>query len=66
KKVKDSDDHEAIKKAADELTNEAQKVGAKLYSAQAQNPSDDKNQNEQNNNPDSGTGPVDAEFKEKE
>lgn len=31
KAVKDGDDHEAIKKAADELTNSAQKVGAKMY-----------------------------------
>ena len=31
KAVKDGDDHEAIKKAADELTDAAQKVGAKLY-----------------------------------
>ena len=31
KDVKDGDDHEAIKKAADELTDAAQKVGAKLY-----------------------------------
>lgn len=31
KKVKDGDDHEAIKKAADELSDAAQKVGAKMY-----------------------------------
>jgi len=31
KDVKDGDDHEAIKKAADELTESAQKVGAKMY-----------------------------------
>jgi molecular chaperone DnaK len=36
KAVKDGDDHEAIKKAADELTNIAQKVGAKLYQGQPQ------------------------------
>lgn len=34
KAVKDGDDHEAIKKAADELTNAAQKVGAKMYQAE--------------------------------
>ncbi len=49
KAVKDGDDHEAIKKAADELTNAAQKVGAKLY--QAEEPKKDE--------------PVDAEFEEK-
>jgi len=31
KAVKDSDDHEAIKKAADELSTAAQAVGAKMY-----------------------------------
>ena len=31
RKVKDGDDHEAIKKAADELTNAAQVIGAKMY-----------------------------------
>jgi molecular chaperone DnaK len=31
KKVKDGDDHEAIKKAADELSAAAQKVGSKMY-----------------------------------
>ena len=33
KAVKDGDDHEAIKKAADELSTVAQKVGAKMYQA---------------------------------
>ncbi|OGL82277.1 molecular chaperone DnaK, partial [Candidatus Uhrbacteria bacterium RIFCSPLOWO2_01_FULL_47_17] len=33
KKVKDGDDHEAIKKAADELSTVAQAVGAKMYEA---------------------------------
>ncbi len=62
KAVKDGDDHEAIKKAADELTNVAQKIGAKMYSAQqpmggapegasAEEPKKDE--------------PVDAEFEEK-
>ncbi len=35
KAVKDGDDHEAIKKAADELSLVAQKVGAKLYSQES-------------------------------
>jgi len=34
KAVKDGDDHEAIKKAADELSEVAQKVGAKMYQGQ--------------------------------
>ncbi|MEK7619864.1 MAG: molecular chaperone DnaK [Patescibacteria group bacterium] len=34
KAVKDSDDHEAIKKAADELSTAAQAVGAKMYQNQ--------------------------------
>lgn len=64
KAVKDGDDHEAIKKAADELTDASQKVGAKMYQqeqaagaapgadAQAEEPKSDE--------------PIDAEFKEKE
>lgn len=61
KAVKDGDDHEAIKKAADELTESAQKVGAKMYQqppasetppgATAEEPKKDE--------------PVDAEFEEK-
>lgn len=56
KAVKDGDDHVAIKKAAEELGDVAQKVGAKLYekkpegAAQQEPPKD---------------GPVDAEFTEK-
>jgi molecular chaperone DnaK len=38
KAVKDSDDHEAIKKAADELSTAAQKVGAKMYQTQDPTP----------------------------
>ena len=58
KKVKDGDDHAAIKKAADELGDVAQKVGAKMYEAGkgaegAKGPEGAKE------------GPVDAEFKEK-
>jgi molecular chaperone DnaK len=40
KAVKDGDDHEAIKKAADELSTVAQKVGAKMYSASAEGSTD--------------------------
>ncbi len=60
KAVKDGDDHELIKKCADELTNAAQKVGAKMYAeaskGEATTPRTD----------DADQGPVDAEFKEKE
>jgi len=57
KKIKDGDDHEAIKKAADDLTNAAQKVATKMYQqGQAQQPPQE---------PPKQDGPVDAEFKEK-
>ena len=38
KKVKDTDDKEAIKKAADELAQVGQKVGAAMYQSQQGNP----------------------------
>ncbi|MFH1089481.1 MAG: molecular chaperone DnaK [Candidatus Uhrbacteria bacterium] len=63
KKVKDGDDHEAIKKAADELTNVAQKVGAKMYQ---NNPQGQPGQEPTQEAPKQDEGPVDAEFKEKE
>src|SRR3989339_1983867 len=37
KKIKDSGDNEAIKKAADELTNAAQKIGQAMYQAEQKN-----------------------------
>ncbi|MBI4435102.1 Hsp70 family protein, partial [Candidatus Uhrbacteria bacterium] len=65
KAVKDSDDHEAIKKAADELSTAAQAVGAKMYQAESSErpPSqggprgvaEDEKKDE----------PIDAEFEEK-
>ena len=58
KKVKDGDDHEAIKKAADELSTVAQKVGAKMYE---QNKTADANSSQEETKKDE---PVDAEFKE--
>jgi molecular chaperone DnaK len=57
KAVKDGDDHEAIKRAADELSTVAQKVGAKMYQGQQA-----EQKNEKTEKPDE---PVDAEFKEK-
>jgi len=63
KKVKDTDDHEAIKKAADELSTIAQKVGAKMY----QGGEGDKGEQKQPEETKGGdSGPIDAEFTEKE
>jgi molecular chaperone DnaK len=63
KKVKDGDDHEAIKKAADELAVAAQKVGAKMYAADgAKGATDAKGSAET----DGDQGPIEGEFKEKE
>ncbi|MBU3925394.1 molecular chaperone DnaK [Patescibacteria group bacterium] len=63
KKIKDSDDSAAIKKATDELSQSLQKIGAELYKAQPQGPgageapkSDDKKKK----------GPVEGEFEEKD
>ncbi len=62
KAVKDGDDHEAIKKAADELSTVAQAVGTKMYQAQdaqgaqgAEGGSAEEKKDE----------PIDAEFTEK-
>ncbi|MFH1048577.1 MAG: molecular chaperone DnaK [Patescibacteria group bacterium] len=63
KKIKDSEDSAAIKKATDELSQSLQKIGAELYKAQPQGPgageapkSDDKKKK----------GPVEGEFEEKD
>lgn len=58
KAVKDGDDHEAIKKAADELSTAAQKVGAKLYEAQAASEGSASSEA-------SSDEPIEAEFEEK-
>ncbi|MBI4437774.1 molecular chaperone DnaK [Candidatus Uhrbacteria bacterium] len=59
KAVKDSDDHEAIKKAADELSTAAQAAGAKMYQNQqaagSEQPVGEEKKDE----------PIDAEFEEK-
>ncbi|MFA6132302.1 MAG: molecular chaperone DnaK [Patescibacteria group bacterium] len=65
KKVKDGDDHEAIKKAADELTNAAQKVATKMYQSSTSSDSSNKTDSAPNQEPPKQDGPVDAEFKEK-
>lgn len=65
KAVKDGEDHEAIKKAADELSESAQKVGAKMYQAeQAEQAAQGGEQAEEEVKKDDG--PIDAEFEEKE
>ena len=60
KAVKDGDDHEAIKKAADELTNSAQKIGAKMYAAQQPAGAQEATSEEPKKDE-----PIDAEFEEK-
>ncbi|MCR4314582.1 MAG: molecular chaperone DnaK [Candidatus Uhrbacteria bacterium] len=61
KAVKDSDDHEAIKKAADELSTAAQAVGAKMYQNQQAAGSDTSTQGGEEKKDE----PIDAEFEEK-
>jgi len=64
KKIKDSDDIETIKKAFEELSLEAQKIGAAMYQQQAgQAPgseqADDEQKKEENNK-----GPVEGEYED--
>lgn len=61
KKVKDSDEEEAIKKAADELATVAQKIGAAMY--QAQKTEDGKQKTDEKQTAD---GPIEGEYKEPE
>ena len=60
KQVKDGDDHPAIKKAADELGDIAQKVGAKLYEKKPEDGGQPAGEE-----PKKDDGPIDAEFTEK-
>jgi len=62
KKVKDTDDHEAIKKAADELSDVAQKVGAKMYQADQAAGADAQGASEATE--EKKDEPIDAEFTE--
>ncbi|MBI2473395.1 molecular chaperone DnaK [Candidatus Uhrbacteria bacterium] len=62
KTVKDTDDHEAIKKAADALSESAQKVGAKMY--QADQAAGQPQTGEPTSEPQKDE-PIDAEFEEK-
>lgn len=64
KKVKESDDTEAIKKASEELSLEAQKIGAAMYQQQAgQTPNNDEQKKEEDKNKDSKE-PVEGEFED--
>jgi len=59
KEVKDKDDVEAIKKSADELSKNAQVVGAKLYQQTQQQPgAENKNEEKKDNN---DQGPIEGE-----
>ncbi|MFH0928349.1 MAG: Hsp70 family protein, partial [bacterium] len=62
KKVKDGEDGEAIKKAADELTNAAQKIGAAMYQA-GQQAAPGAESAGPSNEP-SKQGPVEGEYQE--
>ena len=63
KKVKDGDDTEAIKKASEELSLEAQKIGAAMYQQQAgQTPSGEQADGEQKK--EENKGPVEGEFED--
>ena len=59
KKIKDGDDTEAIKKASEELSLEAQKIGAAMYQQQAgQAPGGDEQKKEEDK------GPVEGEYED--
>jgi molecular chaperone DnaK len=59
KKIKESDDAEAIKKASEELSLEAQKIGAAMYQQAQQTAEGEKKKKEEENK-----GPVEGEFEE--
>ncbi len=58
KKVKDGDDTEAIKKASEELSLEAQKIGTAMYQQAQQSAEGEKKKAEENK------GPVEGEYEE--
>ena len=64
KAVKDGDDHEAIKRAADDLSTAAQKVGAKMYEKSSEG--GESRSSQTSSGEEKKDEPVDAEFKEKE
>ena len=65
KKVKEGDDTEAIKKASEELSLEAQKIGAAMYQQQAEQapPAGGENSSDQKKEEDK-KGPVEGEFED--
>ncbi|OGL95236.1 molecular chaperone DnaK [Candidatus Uhrbacteria bacterium RIFOXYB12_FULL_58_10] len=63
KAVKDGDDHEAIKKAADELSTVAQKVGAKMY--QGQQGTQESKESEESKESKDSEEPIDTKAEEK-
>ena len=65
KKVKDSGDNAAIKKAADELTDLATKIGGEMYQRQAPGASPAAGGPAPEGEKKDDQGPIDAEFKEK-
>jgi molecular chaperone DnaK len=58
KKLKEGDDAEAIKKASEELSNAAQKIGAAMYQKEQAKPSETKEEKKQEQ------GPVEGEYEE--
>jgi len=58
KELKDKDDVEALKKAADELTNAAQAVGVKMYQAEQKKTNDTK---QETNDAKKDEGPIEGE-----
>jgi molecular chaperone DnaK len=66
KQVMEGDDHAVIKKAADELSESAQKVGAKMYASQEAQGAQGGQEAHGTQGAQGGTEePIDAEFKEK-
>jgi len=64
KKVKDSDDIEAIKKASDELSRAIQKIGAELYRQTGPSGGVEKNDAEKKKEEDKNKGPIEGEYEE--
>ena len=70
KTIKDTDQHEEIKKKMDELSQVAQKIGAAMYQAAAEKEAAQKKPDEDKKaktggEPGEGKGPVEGEFEEK-
>jgi len=65
KAVKDNDDHEVIKKAADELSKAAQAIGAKMYEAEKAAEEAKKSEEGDKEDKEKSDEPIEAEFEEK-